>query len=580
MAREERRLPANGEERPMASQTIGEPDFQARPVPDPIESMPVVRTFHQILLWPLQLLPLKEHSQIHHHWELLEKDPGRVWKEVDDEFSADPDAFQERHYREFVTFLPYVQRLLYGEGARRHSMAAYGESPIKVYRRSDVKGVRIDFPGWSAPVVFNVRHVDLYFFYDVDLVILAVEVSGSEVPLDVVQESLHRFGRAYPAGWTAQGDGINCPRKVEWLAADGRVLAVSDYEDRKQYLASVCRERAPQLAAHWQYLLSPMAAYQSEQAGALRFRHLEYYRMPLMAYLAVEHPEQLTRADFVRLAYASAPGDRHELPFSDEFLAGFEANHCYDRYFDEARSGGGLSTRVMCCDHAFLIVGDATRSVFTDAERGVLGQFRHQFFLLALIAHMHKAALLMMSDRLVQAVTRLNIEQQETVRRFRVEIRSLLEIFLRFTHRYWFHDVSDHVQTRDVFHGLVKHLGTERQYAEIREELKDMGAYLDSDLLRRQSNIFLRLTVVTMIGLIGTTTTGFLGMSSLIAATDHHLGLKAFYVAATATAFAALTLYTVAKSQRIAEFLDALTNERLPLQMKASALLDIWRRKQ
>ena len=567
----------------MVSQTIGGLDSKARSASGPIESTPgstpLVRTFHQILLWPLQLLPLKEGSQIHHHWELLEKDAGRTWKEVDDEFCADPDAFQERHYREFVTFLPYVQRLLYGEGAKRRSMAAYGESPIKAYRRTDVAAVRILFPERDAPVVFDVRHVDLYFFYDVDLVILAVEVSGSDLPLDVVQESLHRFGRAYPAGWTAEGDGINCPRKVEWLAADGRVLAVSDYEDRKQYLASVCRERAPPLAAHWQYLLTPMAAHHSDQAGALRFRQLEYYRMPLMAYLAVEHPEQLTRADFARLAYANAPGDRHALPYSEKYLTSFEENHCYDRYYDETQSDARLRTRVMCCDHAFLIVGDAARPVFMDAERGVLGQFRHQFFLLALIAHMHKGALLMMSDRLVHAVTRLNIEQQETVRRFRAEIRGLLEIFPRFTHRYWFHDVSEHVQTREVFHALVKHLGTDRLYVDIREELKDMGAYLDSDLLRRQSNIFLRLTVVTMIGLIGTTTTGFLGMSSLIAATDHHLAAKAVYVAVTAAAFAALTLYTLAKSQRIAGFLDALTNERLPLRTKADALLDIWRKK-
>ena len=114
-----------------------------------------------------------------------------------------------------------------------------------------------------------------------------------------------------------QGDGLNCPRKVEWLAADGRVLAVSDYEDRKQYLASVCRERAPPLAAHWQYLLNPMAAHHTDQAGALRFRHLEYYRMPLMAYLAVDHPEQLTRADFARLAYATAPGDRYAAVFGE-----------------------------------------------------------------------------------------------------------------------------------------------------------------------------------------------------------------------------------------------------------------------
>jgi hypothetical protein len=298
-----------------------------------------------------------------------------------------------------------------------------------------------------------------------------------------------------------------------------------------------------------------------------------------MAYLAVDHPEQLTRGDHTRLAYASAFGDRQTLPFSESYLADFEKTHCYDRYFDEARTGGGLNTRVMICDHAFVMVGNAARPVFTDGERGVLGQFRHQFFLLALIAHMHKAALLMLSDRLVQTVTRLDIEDPEKVRRFRAEIRSLLEIFLRFTHRYWFQDVSDHVQTRDVFHGLLKHLGTERQYAEIREELKDMGAYLDSDLLRRQSNIFLRLTVVTMIGLIGTTTTGFLGMSSLIAATDHHLGMKALYLVSVATAIAGLTIYTVAKSQRIAEFLDALTNERLSRHAKFMALLDIWRKK-
>jgi hypothetical protein len=322
-----------------------------------------------------------------------------------------------------------------------------------------------------------------------------------------------------------------------------------------------------------------MAANHTRQAASLRFRHLEYYRMPLMAYLAVEHPEQLTRGDYARLAHATSPGHRDTLPFSASYLANFEEAHCYDRYFDEARSGSGLSSRVMCCDHAFVMVGDAARSVFIDAERGVLGQFRHQVFLLALIAHMHKAALLMISDRLVQAVTRLKIHDQETVRRFRVEIRRLLEIFLRFTHRYWFHDVSDHVQTRDVFHGLAKHLGTGRMYAEIREELQDMGAYLDSDLLRRQSNIFLRLTVVTMIGLIGTTTTGFLGMSSLIAATDHHIGMKALYFAVVGAAFAGLTIYTVAKSQRIAEFLDAVTNERLPPRVKARALLDIWRSK-
>ena len=85
----------------------------------------------------------------------------------------------------------------------------------------------------------------------------------------------------------------------------------------------------------------PSAAITGPQTP-LPFRQLEYYRMPLMAYLAVEHPERLTRGDFARLAYATAPGDRHALPFSEEYLARFEENHCYDRYYDEARSGSGL----------------------------------------------------------------------------------------------------------------------------------------------------------------------------------------------------------------------------------------------
>jgi hypothetical protein len=348
--------------------------------------------------------------------------------------------------------------------------------------------------------------------------------------------------------------------KVEWLAADGGVLAVSDYEATKQYLASVCRERTPPLAAHWQYLLEPMVAHHADAAaGLLRFRQLEYYRMPLMAFLAVEHLEEMTRGDFVRLAYATAPGDRHVLPFSEEYLASFEANYCLDRYYDLSRAGSGLSTRVMCCDHTLVMVGDAARTVFRDAERGVLGQFRHQFFLLALIAHMHRAALLMMSDRLVQTVTSLDINEPESVRRFRAGIRSLHEIFLRFTHRYWFHDVSDHVQTRELFRELVKQLGTDRLYADVRDEMKDMGSYLDSDLLRRQSNTFLRLTVVTMIGLIGTTTTGFLGMSSLIAATDHHLGMKALYVAVTAAVFAGLYLDEVAANCSFSRCVDQRT---------------------
>ena len=42
-----------------------------------------------------------------------------------------------------------------------------------------------------------------------------------------------------------------------------------------------------------------------------------------------------------------------------------------------------------------------------------------------------------------------------------------------------------------------------------------MNEYLDTDSVRRQANTILRLTVVTIFGLIGTVATGFLGMNLL-----------------------------------------------------------------
>ena len=33
----------------------------------------LVRQFRQILLWPLQLVPLREGAQIQEHWDLLER---------------------------------------------------------------------------------------------------------------------------------------------------------------------------------------------------------------------------------------------------------------------------------------------------------------------------------------------------------------------------------------------------------------------------------------------------------------------------------------------------------------------------
>jgi hypothetical protein len=521
-------------------------------------------------------MPVHEGTQIQKHWEQLQSpDADNPWREVADEFTGDPQLFQERHYSEFVTFLPFVQRFLYGEGKGSGPEIAQ-ESAIRVFRRSDVTRMRLTYPDPSAaPVTFEVAHVDLYFFYDIDIVILTVEIYAENLALSRAQDTLFRFGRGYPTYWEPEGRGGHCPKYVEWLSADGKVLAVSDYENREKYLSFVCRYRAPCIASHWEWLLEPLVLHHSGKTGLIRYRQIEYHLMPLMAYLVVDEPGALTRAEFVRLGLAASPGTPESLPYSERHLSDFEARYCYDRYWngqDRARPG----TRFLCSGRVFTMVGDRSPRVFVDRKTD-LEQFRHEYFLLFLIPHFHRAALLMLQDRLVNAMNRLDISQRDSVREFRRVIRQTLGIFLRFTHRYWFHEVSDHTQAKELFRMISDHLRTARLYDEVRTAVEDMSQYLDSDALRRQGETMVRLTVVTTVGLIGVTVTGFFGMN-LFALAESPFPEKLFYFLLVLIPSAALTVYTVLKSRRLADFLETLADERQSTRAKLAAFASVWKR--
>lgn len=534
----------------------------------------VVRQFRQTVLWPLQLMPLKPGVQVQRHWEALETLADNPWAEVIDEFYCDPAQFQERHYKEFITFLPYVQRFLYGSNVGQEASRRHGEPSLRVFRRGDVARVRMTYDD-GATLVFQVAHVDLYFFLDADIAILAVELYGHDIPLDRAQDTLFRFGRAYPAFWDRAGLGGNCARRVEWLDRNDGVLATSDYDLKQKYLAHVARYRAPCIAAHWEYLLRPLVLEYPGQSGPLRYRQLEYYRMPFMVYLAVDDPLQLTRADFVRLALVTRAGERDCLPYSARSLEDFEAQYCDDRFWDRSGEMFSGDTRMLCTGQVLAVVGRHSDGFFTGRETGMLGQFRHQYFLLFLIAHFHKAALLSMSDELAVAMNRLEVGDTDSVRQFKRAIRASMEVFLRFTHRYWFHEVSSQALARSIYQRLTDQLGTDALYEEVRLEVEDMNEYLDTDSVRRQANTIVRLTVVTIFGLIGTVATGFLGMN-LISESARPLAWRIFAFLLILLATAAVTIVTIVKSKRLADFLDALSDERIGWRAKWRAFLYTW----
>lgn len=534
-----------------------------------------VRNLRQILLWPLQLMAQGERRAASNvvTW-LTHAAADNPWREVQDELGDDADAFQERHYGEFVTFLPSVQRFLYGEGPSNGQSGC--DSPMRVFRRADVAAVRLTLPGsGQEALVLGVKRVDLCIFDGIDVVTLTVELFGSDLDLQVAQDLLYRFGRGYPTQWDEGSVPSHCLSRVEWLAQGGEVLARSDYECREKYLAHVSRYRAPRISAHWNWLLHPLVPHHSDEAGEMRYRLIEYHRMPVMAFLAVDQPQLLTRGDFARLALAAAPGDSATLPMCGHQLHDFEQSYCADRYWQpDAAQGPG--TRYMCCGEVFAIVGAAADAYLKNREHGLIEQFRHQYFLLFLIAHFHKAALLMMSDRLVVAINHLDIHQPDSIRIFKRKIRRTKEAFLGFTHRYWFHEISHQPQAKDLYAMCSRCLGTDALYGEVRDEIEAMDKFLDSDSLRRQANTVVRLTVVTVFGLIGTVATGFLGMN-LLAAAEEPLWQRVTAFLLVLLLAVALTFYTIIKSKRLSDFLDAVSDERLSGRQKWAALRDVWR---
>jgi hypothetical protein len=538
--------------------------------PHPTNANPTVQLFHASLVWPLQLEPLVSDGIKARHWEALERsEEAHDWHRVNDEFTADASQFEERHYREFVSFLPYVQRLLYGEGrSGTATNGTLGNSPLHVFRRKDITGLRLTLRPGQAPIELHVVHIDLYFFDDLDLIQLNVEVRASGLPLDTVRDILFRCGRAYPSGWDESGDGLHNVHLAEWLGADGRVVAQSDAQHREKYLSYVCQHRSPCISEHWASLLRPLTLAHSPEPGSLRYRLIEYHRMPVMAFLALEQPQALSQDDWIRIGLASLLHPDEPIPSNDPSIIEFEQRYCQDRFW--SRSATGPHTRFICTGNALTVVGDASSPFFTDNERGVLAQFRHQYFLIFLIAHVHRAALLVFSDVLVGAVNALNIRDDASVRQFKRRIRANFETFLRFNHRYWFHELSERPHVQATFRLCSQHLRNDALYDEVRDEIREMSQYLDSDSQRRQSNTVVRLTVITILGLIATVTTGYFGMNIIAFGEGTPMQRLLHGVIATVVCVS-LVLYAISRSKRLSDFLEALSDERLSFAGKCKA---------
>ncbi|MBC8021590.1 MAG: hypothetical protein H7Y14_00630 [Burkholderiales bacterium] len=516
-----------------------------------------------MLLWPLQLRRLAPKCGHATHWEALSAKPG-PWKPVRDNLLVDDESCQIG-YREFVYFLPYVQRFLYGIGEAE----AQTPSSLQMFKRDDIASVHVRLREDCAPIEFTVERTRLTFFYDVDIALLAFEIVGRDIALADAIETMDRFGRPYPPSWESAHQAAHCTWQVEFLDANGRLLSTSDYGDREKYLSLVREIKQTPLSLHWESLLKPMVpAYLG--GGTVQYYQIENKRIPTMSYLAFDEPRRLSRGDIARIAFAAKWGPSETLPYADKFLIDFEKQYCYDRFWNGEDPASGMNTRYTLCGPQFAMITQQG-----DACRDLVQTFRHQFFQIGVISNFHKAALLDLSNRFSIAVERLRVGEYDSVRRFKQNVREALELFLRFSHRYWFHEISNQVLAADLYKRWSHQLGNDALYDDVREEARDINEYLDADRTRRSSDNAQRLTVVSACGMVGMVATGFLGMNIFDHASLGPWEKTAIFLAVFLPAIA-LTAYTVLISRRLATFMEALASERMTWGEKKEAFRQIW----
>ncbi|OQX17684.1 MAG: hypothetical protein BWK76_09875 [Desulfobulbaceae bacterium A2] len=472
-----------------------------------------VRVFRQMLVWPLYLVGVGQGQTDIAGDEVAQRLVAAGWVEEPDRMLRGGND-QAAAYAEFVYFHPFVQRFLYDSS-----------SPLRLFSCSGVAALQVDtfLKGEKITACLAIERLHLHLFAEMATVLCVIELSAEDLPLPQAQNLLDQVRRAYPPYWNDQGHAGHCPGRVVLIDAEGNKVEYSTYtETREQPLDFLRRHGQPQAAEHWRQLLQPFTWERVSQEDGRRIavRHIMDDRMPHMACLAFEAPCALTRGDMIRLGFADDQGSRTTLPYAEKFLHDFEQRHCYDRFWGEDHEPRWLSTRYVITEYAFTIIGCDDREskwpMFTNEKTGILCHFRRHYFQLFLIALLYRASLLILADRLAAKIEDLRRKTSRDRERFADDARAILEQLQIFTHRYWFAEVSNLVQGKELFQRILREQGTTKLYERVSRASQELNELLETEFQRRDAELTARLTVVAAVGLVLSLVTGYFGMETIL----------------------------------------------------------------
>lgn len=531
---------------------------------------PKLQHFRQILFWPLRLIPpegdktkIEKNGFAEYMREKLSTTSAN-WCSQNDLYNRGTASEEITRYAELVYFHPFIQRFLYDnasnfEGKKKHRPV------LQICRRTDVSKLKITLRE-GQELKFDVDRIHLYVF-DIEVAILVMEISSQTLAdntnLGQIQDFLDQFRRAYPPYWD-RDDAGHSPQVVKFLGNNNELLVEGQYNEPKDYLSFVRHYKISPVAEHWKFLLNPFVPYErfNVNTDKVRYLQIEDERIPYMAYFAFDDPRLLTNGDMMRLGFAESSGNSDSLPYSSQFAKQFERDYCYDRFWENDRHEW-MNTRYICCGYAFTMIGTDEPYFFSDGKVGALAHFRHHYFQMGLIAHFHKAALLMLWDDLAQAVAKFSKDRQSR-QQFHDEVRDILEKLLHFTHRYWFTEVSNQIQAKELFDMWSKHLGSRELFDRVMKEAQDAHQYLEMDEQKQQTDTTVRLTVVATVGLIFVLTLTFfstpLGQNLLSTTSKQILEWGWVFIILIICGFGvSVTLYF---SEQLSGFIDAIAKKR------------------
>ena len=493
--------------------------------------------------WARELCPESEHQ--------LGAGSSR-WRNVNSEYPPLDGNEADPAYSEFCYFHPFVRHFLYSNRddirERADNLSITDEiirdthnRNLRILERTDLQGAQLaieyqmqpDQNEWAAGAdqylrsCFDITMCWLYLF-DTQAAMLELKLchkaTTTRVELDdwqsrdlnlrMVLRLQDIVRRAYAPYWDSNQIAGHCPRKMELIKPGGATIT-SEFDNglktgSRASTRHVFEHREPITEKVFQELLNPIRPVKTCSAvndSPLQFEHIGDERIPTFSYVAVDDPRRISTGDWIRLANLDDEGDSWSYPYSPEFLGSNPlAGFAYDRFWHPTGSPPGQDrfhrTRWLCSGYGLVGVGQHDpqgSEFFSNAHDGALAHFRHHYFALGMIAHFQRASLLQFKHALAEAAGNLHendCDTRERRRRFRDATDRLIEEFLRFRTQYWFSEVSNQVQGRELFDMFGQHLRLQPLFDEVSADLENAETLLRSWDEEEQTQAAQQLSVV------------------------------------------------------------------------------------